>query len=90
MKKGETDPMLVLLDALDQYHSHVGETAGEGYAKFEEARAWFETHDDKDPLGFERICARLILDPVRVRATLERRRSEALGRSVKPRGGGKR
>ena len=87
MKKGETDPMLVLLDALDQYHSHVGDTDGEGYFLFEEARSWFTRRDDHDPLGFERICARLILDPERVRATLERRRSEAIGKPVRPRSG---
>jgi hypothetical protein len=83
MKKDETDPMLVLLDALEQYHANVGEMHGEGFRLFDEARAWFAAHDDKSPLGFQRICADLQLDPERVRATLERRRAQAV-RTYRP------
>jgi hypothetical protein len=85
MKTHEADPMLRLLAALDQYHEHVTDETGDGYRSFAEARDWFESRDATDPLGFEHACVQLGLDPERIRATLERRRAEAIGRPVRGR-----
>jgi hypothetical protein len=71
-------PLLVLLDALEQYYRHLSATDGPERDLFEAVERWFATRDPNDPRGFEGICAALRLDAHRIRTTLMRRRAEAV------------
>jgi hypothetical protein len=78
MNADETDPMLLLLDALEQYHQHIDQVAGDGHRLFQQAESWFESRDD-GPRAFEGVCRELGLDAERIRARLRQRRADVLG-----------
>jgi hypothetical protein len=71
-------PLLVLLDALEQYYRHLHAKDTAGRALFEAVERWFASRDACAPLGFEGVCTTIGLDAARIRATLMRRRAEAL------------
>ena len=77
-------PMLVLLDALEQYYRHLSATCGPERDLFDAVERWFATGDASDPRSFEGICAAIGLDAGRIRATLARRRAEALHLPLPP------
>jgi hypothetical protein len=66
----------LLLDALERCFQHVRHGDWEGLRLRAEAERWFASTDASDPLGFERVCANLRLDPARIRLAVARQREE--------------
>jgi hypothetical protein len=70
---GEKRLMLAVLeDAVDCYRKYARERDGQGYALFEEVRAWISSRDRAWYFSYENICETLELNPDYLRRGLAR------------------
>lgn len=76
MTEDRSPSLSLLLEALERCFRHVCGGDQEGRRLRAEAERWFASTDASDPLGFERVCAKLRLDPARIRLAVARRREE--------------
>ena len=76
------DLLVVLLDALERFYTHVSDYDPDGRAVFRETERWFASTETNESQSFENVCARLGLDPNRIRESLVKRRAEILGEVV--------
>jgi hypothetical protein len=73
MAEDRQSRLLVLLDALERYYTHLTAEDVEGRRLFRETEQWFADVASRGPQSFEGLCAEVGLDPVRIRDALARR-----------------